>query len=68
MATQIFAAESLVYCASRMADQGMDVRKESLVVKYCATEMVNMVADKSIQIHGRQAVRKTWESKESVEW
>ncbi len=51
-ATEIYAARCMVYDASWKVDQGMEARKEAAMVKLFASEMVNRVADRAVQIHG----------------
>ncbi len=52
MATEIFAAENMVYRAAWMKDQGIDIRKEAAMVKVYGAEMVNRAVDVAMQIHG----------------
>lgn len=52
MATEIFAAENMVYRSAWMKDQGIDIRKEAAMVKVYAAEMVNRAVDTAMQIHG----------------
>lgn len=52
MATEIFAAENMMYRAAWMRDQGIDIRKEAAMVKVYGAEMVNRVVDSAMQIHG----------------
>ncbi|MDP3936512.1 MAG: acyl-CoA dehydrogenase family protein [Deltaproteobacteria bacterium] len=52
MATDIFAAENMMYRAAWMKDQGQDIRKEAAMVKLFGAEMVNRVVDQAMQIHG----------------
>jgi len=52
MATELFAAENMVYRTAWMQDQGMDIRKEAAMTKLYCSEMVNHAAYEAIQIHG----------------
>jgi alkylation response protein AidB-like acyl-CoA dehydrogenase len=52
MATEIFAAENMMYRAAWMKDQGTDIRKEAAMVKVYGAEMVNRAVDSTMQIHG----------------
>jgi alkylation response protein AidB-like acyl-CoA dehydrogenase len=52
MATELFAAENMVYRTAWMRDQGMDIRKEAAMTKLYCSEMVNRAAYEAIQIHG----------------
>jgi len=52
MATELHAARLMVYETAQQAEQGRDVLKECSMTKLYATEMVNRVADKALQIHG----------------
>jgi alkylation response protein AidB-like acyl-CoA dehydrogenase len=52
MATEIFAAENMVYRSAWMKDQGIDIRKEAAMVKVYGAEMVNRAVDTAMQIHG----------------
>jgi len=51
-ATEIYAARMMLYNAAWKADQGENIIKETSMVKLYATEMVNRVADRALQIHG----------------
>jgi acyl-CoA dehydrogenase len=52
MATELFAAENMVYRTAWMRDKGMDIRKEAAMTKLYCSEMVNRAAYEAIQIHG----------------
>jgi alkylation response protein AidB-like acyl-CoA dehydrogenase len=52
MATEIFAAENMVYRSAWMKDQGIDIRKEAAMVKVYGAEIVNRAVDTAMQIHG----------------
>jgi alkylation response protein AidB-like acyl-CoA dehydrogenase len=52
MATELYAARMMVYETARRAEKGMDILRECSMTKLYATEMVNRVADKAMQIHG----------------
>jgi alkylation response protein AidB-like acyl-CoA dehydrogenase len=51
-ATEIYAARMMLYDAACKAEQGANIIKETSMVKLYATEMVNRVADRALQIHG----------------
>ncbi len=51
-ATEIYAARMMLYNAAWKADRGENIIKETSMVKLYATEMVNRVADRALQIHG----------------
>ena len=51
-ATEIYAARMMLYNAAWKADKGENIIKETSMVKLYATEMVNRVADRALQIHG----------------
>jgi len=51
-ATEIYAARMMLYNAAWKADRGENTIKETSMVKLYATEMVNRVADRALQIHG----------------
>ena len=51
-ATEIYAADNMVLNTCWRIDRGMDVVKESSMVKYYCTEMAFRVADRAIQVHG----------------
>ncbi len=52
MATEIYAAEQMVYNTAWRIDNGESLPTESAMVKLFASEMVGRVADKAVQIHG----------------
>ncbi|MFC1849218.1 acyl-CoA dehydrogenase [candidate division CSSED10-310 bacterium] len=52
MATEIDAAALLAYRAAVLKDQGRKISKESAMAKLYASEMVQRVTYKAIQIHG----------------
>jgi acyl-CoA dehydrogenase len=52
MATDLYAARSMVYHAAWKCDEGDPIIQESSMCKLFATEMVNRVADHAVQIHG----------------
>ncbi|MFI5394894.1 MAG: acyl-CoA dehydrogenase family protein [Candidatus Binatia bacterium] len=52
MATELFAAENMIYRTAWMRDQGMDIRKEAAMTKLYCSELVNRAAYEAIQIHG----------------
>jgi acyl-CoA dehydrogenase len=51
-ATEIYAARMMLYNAAWKADRGENIIKETSMVKLYATEMVNRIADRALQIHG----------------
>ncbi|UCD57447.1 MAG: acyl-CoA dehydrogenase family protein [Candidatus Hydrogenedentota bacterium] len=51
-ATEIYASRMMLYNAAWKAEQGENIIKETSMVKLYATEMVNRVADRALQIHG----------------
>jgi len=52
MATQIEAAKQLIFSAASMKDSGKPYTKEASIAKLFASEMVNEVTARAIQIHG----------------
>ncbi len=58
IATDIHAARLMVHYAAYMADKGEDIYREAAMVKVFATEMVNRVADRTVQLHGGPAYTK----------
>jgi len=52
MATQIEAARQLIFSAASMKDRGENYTKEASIAKLFASEMVNKVTARAIQIHG----------------
>ncbi len=52
MATRMEAARLLVYSAARMLDAGQRVTRQASMAKLFASETVNFVTDKAVQIHG----------------
>jgi len=55
IATDIHATRLMVYHAAWKADKGEDIRREASMVKIFANEMVNRVADRTVQLHGGPA-------------
>lgn len=51
-ATEAYAADNMVLNTCWRIDQGMDVVKESSMVKLYCTEMAFRVADRAVQVHG----------------
>jgi len=51
-ATEIYATRMMLYNAAWKADMGENIIKDTSMVKLYATEMVNRVADRALQIHG----------------
>ena len=58
MAVDIHAARLMVYYAAWKADEGEDIHREAAMVKTFATEMLQRVADRAVQIHGGPAPAK----------
>ena len=52
MATQIEAAKQLMFSAASMKESGKSYTKEASIAKLFASEMVNEVTARAIQIHG----------------
>lgn len=52
MATQIEAAKQLIFSAASMKDRGETYTKEASIAKLFASEMVNNITARAIQIHG----------------
>ena len=52
MATDVEAAEGLIYTAASMKDHGRECSKEASMAKLYATEMANRVTGQAVQIHG----------------
>lgn len=52
MRADIFMMESSVYPVAAKADQGIDIRLESAILKLTASEMSERVIDLALQIHG----------------
>lgn len=52
MATELYAAESIVERSAWMKDEGQDIRQVSAMTKLYASELVNRHAYEAVQIHG----------------
>ncbi|MCP4352797.1 MAG: acyl-CoA dehydrogenase [Desulfobacterales bacterium] len=52
MATEIEAAKQLMFSAAAMKDRGEKYSKEASMAKLFASEMVNRVVGKALQVHG----------------
>lgn len=52
MATELYAAETMVERSAWMKDQGLDIRKASAMTKLYCSEMANRHAYQAVQIHG----------------
>jgi alkylation response protein AidB-like acyl-CoA dehydrogenase len=52
MATQIEAAKQLIFSAASAKDRGEVYTKEASIAKLFASEMVNDIAARAIQMHG----------------
>ncbi len=61
MATQIEAAKQLVFSAASMKDRGETYTREASIAKLFASEMVNDVAARAIQIHGGYGFTKEYD-------
>jgi acyl-CoA dehydrogenase len=57
-ALDIYAADNMVLNTAWRIDQGMDVVRESSMVKVFCTEMLFRVADRAIQVHGGSGLMK----------
>lgn len=51
-ATELYAAQQMLYNACWRFDQGEKVSKQCAMTKLFATEMVGRVADRAVQVHG----------------
>ena len=51
-ATELYAARQMVYHCAWLVDQGRDASQQLSMCKLFATEMVNRVCDRVLQIHG----------------
>lgn len=58
MATEIYAARSMVYDVVEKIDRGEENRAGASMAKLFASEVTNRVADKAIQIFGSQGLEK----------
>ncbi|MCD4718489.1 MAG: acyl-CoA dehydrogenase [Desulfobacula sp.] len=61
MATQIEATKQLVFSASAMKDRGENYTREASMAKLFASEMVNTVTARAIQIHGGYGFTKDYD-------
>lgn len=52
MATELFAAESMMFAAAARLDKGIDVRQEACMAKLHCAEVGFKVADLAVQVHG----------------
>ncbi len=52
MATQIEAAKQLIFSAASLKDRGESYTREASIAKLFASEMVNKITARAIQIHG----------------
>ena len=52
MTAEIYALETLLYRTAWMCDSGLPFTRESAICKLTASETVNRVVDKAVQIHG----------------
>lgn len=57
-ATEVYAADNMVLNTCWRIDQGMDVVKESSMVKLYCAEMAFRVADRAVQVHGGTGLMK----------
>ncbi len=60
MGTETAAARALTYQVAWMVDNGLPVFKESAMVKLFASEVLNRVADKAVQIYGGMGYMKEY--------
>ncbi len=58
MFTEITAARSLLYELAWKRDQGINIETKTAVIKLFASEMLDRVADKALQIHGAMGYMK----------
>jgi butyryl-CoA dehydrogenase len=61
MATQIEAARQLIFSAASMKDRGETYTKEASIAKLFASEMVNEITARAIQIHGGYGFTKDYD-------
>ncbi len=61
MATQIEAAKQLIFSAASMKDRGENYTKEASIAKLFASEMVNDVTARAIQMHGGYGFTKDYD-------
>ena len=52
MATEIFTMESMVYRAAWMQDQGEEIGRVAAMAKTYASEALDRIVDKAVQVHG----------------
>lgn len=57
-AVDLHTSRLAVYDCAWKADEGIDTRHESSIIKYHSSEMLNDVVDKALQIHGGAGVTK----------
>ncbi len=57
-ATEIYAADNMMLNTCWRIDNGLDVIKESSMVKLYCTEMLFRVADRAVQVHGGNGLMK----------
>ena len=61
MATQIEAAKQLIFSAASMKDRGENYSREASMAKLFASEMVNEITARAIQIHGGYGFTKDYD-------
>ena len=61
MATQIEAAKQLILSAASMKDRGKPYSREASIAKLFASEMVNEITARAIQLHGGYGYTKDYE-------
>ncbi len=61
MATQMEAAKQLIFSAASMKDRGENYTKEASIAKLFASEMVNDVTARAIQMHGGYGFTKDYD-------
>jgi acyl-CoA dehydrogenase len=52
MAAEVYAMESMVYRTAWLADQGKKITREGAITKMWASEALDRIVDKALQIHG----------------
>jgi len=61
MATQIEAAKQLIFSAASLKDRGESYTREASIAKLFASEMVNDIAARAIQMHGGYGFTKDYD-------
>ncbi len=60
MAAEIYAMESMVYRTAWLSDQGRRVTREGAITKMYASECLDRIVDKAVQIHGGMGYMKEY--------